>query len=930
MKKLMIIVALMICSILIAQNAVWESPKPFVLGDNIELQQPSIKTSDGNTIFFWSKTELDGRIMYATKLNEMGEYQWPEEKKIICEYEPAFELIGVNQIAGNNYVLKFGHVEYKHGPYEILYNIMDQNGNMLWSECFNILDYNEDLLPGDHFKDNISGFNLICYDDDNNETKILHFELNGTITETDVTEYSYANHNPYEIISYTNFYYLIYSEDGVLYFSKLNADFEPVNTTAIELNVLIYSNDTIYIYLYNNEFYLYLCIDGIACKISESGELLWNTDINASFSDTKSGLTENGDLFVIDKSTNSLINYYLINHNGEIEVEQTILQGEEIYNHNFHVSYNGEDNIHVIISSYGNSTFTYAVQSIDLDGTMSYPIDGLPLGVYSEYLNLVLTSYSETFAYLSLEVNEENNTDLTISAYNDYGTQIIPEDQTILETSFVSRSWMDYFQYIEDEDCALIAFMSNRGDYWNGEVYIQKIDQFGELLYEEAGKYLNTYYTHEDIRDIFINDDGFVFIIYRIFDIVEYLKCDIYDRFGGFVRTYTFDNGDINYIIKHHHSDDSIIIGWKNSSCVKIIKFDENEILWENPITINFPTNHDYIEKISDNYFICSYNYERYLYKFNDDGSLSPGWLNGFHMNQIENLSYIVSTQQANDSFYFLGQISDEEYQLLAIDSNQQLFLDNLNILIPRLTHDLYIDENIYLASCDTLQQCYKIQKFDLSGESIWSNDVFNFDPNVNKNIVLKRSSANSISLVSSTMDDFRFASFDLEGNVVTPTNGTIITDSRGEKRLIDAHEMDNGQFLVIWSDQCVENILDGDGIQYNAICGQLYDFSTLSNDDNTIPSSLSYQLSNFPNPFNPETTISFSIPNDSEIELSVYNIKGQKVKALLKDNFEKGNHSIVWNGYDDSVKLVSSGIYLYKLNVNGKIEAVKKCLLLK
>ena len=89
MKKIMIIVVLVISTILVAQNAVWDNPKPFVLGDNIEIQHPTIKTPDGNTIFFWSKTELDGRIIYATKLNEMGECQWPEEKKIVLEHSPA-------------------------------------------------------------------------------------------------------------------------------------------------------------------------------------------------------------------------------------------------------------------------------------------------------------------------------------------------------------------------------------------------------------------------------------------------------------------------------------------------------------------------------------------------------------------------------------------------------------------------------------------------------------------------------------------------------------------------------------------------------------------------------------------------------------------------------------------------------------------------
>ncbi len=99
---------------------------------------------------------------------------------------------------------------------------------------------------------------------------------------------------------------------------------------------------------------------------------------------------------------------------------------------------------------------------------------------------------------------------------------------------------------------------------------------------------------------------------------------------------------------------------------------------------------------------------------------------------------------------------------------------------------------------------------------------------------------------------------------------------------------------------------------------------------DNNQLSYLNYKLQNFPNPFNPTTTIKFSIPEKSKIELTVYNIKGQKIKTLAHNEFTKGYHSIIWNGDDESGEPVSSGIYLYKLNVNSKTEAVKKCLLLK
>ena len=99
---------------------------------------------------------------------------------------------------------------------------------------------------------------------------------------------------------------------------------------------------------------------------------------------------------------------------------------------------------------------------------------------------------------------------------------------------------------------------------------------------------------------------------------------------------------------------------------------------------------------------------------------------------------------------------------------------------------------------------------------------------------------------------------------------------------------------------------------------------------DNFEIQSPNVLLSNYPNPFNPSTTIEFSINNDSKIDLSIFNIKGQKIKTLSQNEFTKGNHSVIWNGHDEFGNSVGSGIYYYKLSVNGKTEAVKKCLLLK
>lgn len=87
--------------------------------------------------------------------------------------------------------------------------------------------------------------------------------------------------------------------------------------------------------------------------------------------------------------------------------------------------------------------------------------------------------------------------------------------------------------------------------------------------------------------------------------------------------------------------------------------------------------------------------------------------------------------------------------------------------------------------------------------------------------------------------------------------------------------------------------------------------------------------MNNYPNPFNPTTTITFSTPKTSKCELIVYNIKGQAVKHLLSGTKNRGIYKAVWNSNDDNGKRVSSGVYFYRLNIDGHI-TTRKMLLMK
>jgi len=92
----------------------------------------------------------------------------------------------------------------------------------------------------------------------------------------------------------------------------------------------------------------------------------------------------------------------------------------------------------------------------------------------------------------------------------------------------------------------------------------------------------------------------------------------------------------------------------------------------------------------------------------------------------------------------------------------------------------------------------------------------------------------------------------------------------------------------------------------------------------------IGFELSgNYPNPFNPETTIYYSLKENLQVTLNVYNIKGQLMKTLVNDIKPVGDHSVIWNGRDDKGKLVSGGIYFYKIKA-GNGERIRKMILVK
>jgi hypothetical protein len=101
------------------------------------------------------------------------------------------------------------------------------------------------------------------------------------------------------------------------------------------------------------------------------------------------------------------------------------------------------------------------------------------------------------------------------------------------------------------------------------------------------------------------------------------------------------------------------------------------------------------------------------------------------------------------------------------------------------------------------------------------------------------------------------------------------------------------------------------------------------ANDDPGTPVVATELHGNFPNPFNPETTIRYSVKEASPVTIEIYNVKGQLVRTLVSEAKAAGNYNVTWNGRDNNGNAAASGVYFYKMNA-GKYSSTKKMIMMK
>ena len=131
---------------------------------------------------------------------------------------------------------------------------------------------------------------------------------------------------------------------------------------------------------------------------------------------------------------------------------------------------------------------------------------------------------------------------------------------------------------------------------------------------------------------------------------------------------------------------------------------------------------------------------------------------------------------------------------------------------------------------------------------------------------------------------------------------------------------------IIDWStDSFLAEYISNDGIKFHQLRVTLNYLDTYE----PLPSKVELSK-NFPNPFNPSTSLFVSIDNESEGSLIIYDLLGKEVRRLFDGIFDRGNTIVLWNGLDNQGSQVGGGIYICRLLVNGVHVKSQKMTLLK
>ncbi len=939
-------------------NLVWGQPK--IIDQKPDRQEDPVitNTSDGGFIIAWIdfSSDLDGDV-YAQKIDAQGQLLWPAGGKPVCTL-PGFQ-ISLNiepDNAGGAYIVW----EDSRNPSKDIYGQrMDANGNQAWATnglpvANGIGNESQNTMWADGQGGMIIGYHYVYVSEENLYAK--RFGLDGTMLWAQATVVSEAPGIQSKIrmspVGNGEFVFTWQDErsgNPDIYAQKINLSgqllwndpFSVYNDSSSsdptqQLNPRIVStSDNAVVIIWEDKRLDAQNPDLFGQKVSSAGQLLWNAAgvaiTTAEFAQVSPRMVkdDNGGIFMVwdDARNDNSPNW-------------------DIYG-----------------------------QHLSSTGTALWDANGKAICTAPNEQSGCLIKVSNNNVFVNWMDMRNGSVGIYYQAMSQSGNLLLAENGIQVFWGLSGDATLDQFIALPQQDKMVVIWQDTRSANIGYQIYFQIVNPDGSVLLEENGKPVTLHSGNGQLYpDAVVTPSGEICVVWedrrqnnpKIF--AQLLSATGERLWGDYGMELTEATPISQISPKVTYINGSFYIGWSNSDLVGSSQYYHT---YGQKITNNqkqWGPNGVIISDLAPN----ELNYEclfsgitgmYYYWTRTDpiDPSLNTVWVklvteNGTAATGWENAGKRVSDYSGFDTIQIFPQAYETPqgimvlWQDLRTDFLKNIYGQHISNTGEYLWNSSGVsmvdygreqemqaavtsNSGIVFAWAENMDGTHDIgiQKYSYAGNPLWGpmgNFVVQRDSTQNNPTIKRFSNGGMIvawSDYSSFEPDIQYKYVNDDASFVGDNWGYVMCNEAKSQYRPMAVPTDNTAF-VVWSDGRSSGKTEILGLFAQRVNNQCVG----NNDQINIPTPAFTLLQNNPNPFNPETQISFVVDNNrSNYELIIYNTKGQKVKTLHKGLLDKGYHSLIWNGMDSNNSRVSSGIYFYQLS-NGSSTQTKKMVLVK
>ncbi len=977
MQRTIFMLILLLPVVLFSQIQWQNNGVPVRTAENIRWNEASVTLTDGSVVVAWQDTRDQSLQNYAQRFDSSGNKLWAENGINISNTSHNISRPIVSADSDGNVFAAWYFCTGYYEDYFFTVQKISASGELLWTSTGSIFTVYSFLVIPSLTPDDNGGVYCCWEDNSDHRAKLLlsdgslapGWDEAGTILVP--SNYYYRTSSFIQIdgeLIFTYSHSLNYTTD--IYIQKYSADGQAQwGTNGYLVSTDVGSNSNLTTIKSTDGFWVGWKSSGnenhiIIYRFFADGSLYWTTPLQINtLSDHAFDL-----VFVDDAEDNLYVgwNAWLDDeiHIAKIDNDQNLLWGDQgIIAQSFTSNYNIHE-FRILPTSSGNLNYICGLweddsiitfNQFDSSGNSTL-IQPLMIDQFDEQIN-------------SLTLNLLNNDSYFIgwnyfgSGFDEIKYQIIDNNnQPVLssggEVCFSGHSGeIFHMTFDKMDDLSAITWQNSYGG-----IYMELLDNNGTTSFENGIEIKDLKFSYSDSHETFYDDVNDILIIGWQEEVGEIDKVFLQaiDSNGNIL----WDPSGIRlslsdceqYSLKLSCLNGYTYVAWTESDgdflnltidvFANKIDVDGNRLWGNNGIQIS---NHDHDDVVKCIYGRCIV-WQNEQWQFNiiyatlldGNGNTAPGWNEYGNVICDEEVSNRKPAITSVPGGYIIAWIEhyDDVYEIYGqfISEEGQIQWEENGILLASLDDgysselQLIYDDALYLGWDDMINYIdyVCVQKFDLAGNALWPDNGINVPSssdlsfvNINDHILIVSDYKNG-----EENYDIAAALFDSNGEQVWQIDLCDLSHSQREPIVI---RQDENNLVVTWKDNRAGNygLYYGEALYTGIYAQNVYIEPTYTPDE--ILAAITGKLSNYPNPFNPSTTISFELTakDAKDAKIEIYNLKGQKVKILPISPSPSHTVSVIWDGTDDNNQPVSSGVYFYKLKM-GKLEETRKMLLLK